>query len=198
MSQNKPLTAKQEAFCLHYVANGFNATQAAISAGYSEDTATVQGAQNLTKLNIQERIAELQAKTTKKVESKAEDLVRLIEVGIEFDPTEWFNVTDKGALVLKRDLDQLPKDVRKLIEGFKPTKFGVEVKFVSKQFLMDMKARMHSMYKDQIKVTHGLDSLSNEELDAELASLDEKDGRKRPDTGGKDTADPTEAGTEQA
>ena len=36
-----------------------NATQAAIRAGYSEKTANEQGAQNLAKLSIQSRIAEL-------------------------------------------------------------------------------------------------------------------------------------------
>lgn len=37
------LTVKQEAFAVEYVANGGNATQAAIAAGYAEASAHVEG-----------------------------------------------------------------------------------------------------------------------------------------------------------
>lgn len=50
------LTAKQQTFINAYLANGFNATQAAIEAGYSEKTARSIGAENLTKPDIREAI----------------------------------------------------------------------------------------------------------------------------------------------
>ena len=50
------LTAKQQAFCESYVANGFNATQAALTAGYKKTNATQQGCENLGKPYIQEFI----------------------------------------------------------------------------------------------------------------------------------------------
>ncbi len=43
------LTTKQELFVSAYCANGFNATQAAIEAGYSPDSAREIGSENLTK-----------------------------------------------------------------------------------------------------------------------------------------------------
>lgn len=49
------MTAKQMRFCDEYLID-LNATQAAIRAGYSEKTATVIGAENLTKPNIKEYI----------------------------------------------------------------------------------------------------------------------------------------------
>ena len=49
------LTGKQERFCYEYCVD-FNATQAAIRAGYNAKNAAVIGCQNLIKLNIQERI----------------------------------------------------------------------------------------------------------------------------------------------
>lgn len=58
--ENTKLTDKQERFCYEYCID-FNATQAAIRAGYSERTANEQGSQNLAKLNIQTRIKEMQA-----------------------------------------------------------------------------------------------------------------------------------------
>lgn len=49
------LTAKQRAFVQEYLID-LNATQAAIRAGYSEDTARAIGCENLTKPNIQASI----------------------------------------------------------------------------------------------------------------------------------------------
>lgn len=46
------LSHKQSAFVKAYLLNGGNATQAAISAGYSEKTAKVIGSENLSKPNI--------------------------------------------------------------------------------------------------------------------------------------------------
>lgn len=57
--ENIELTAKQEKFCYEYCMD-FNATQAAIRAGYSEATARSIGCEILTKPNIQARIKQLQ------------------------------------------------------------------------------------------------------------------------------------------
>lgn len=54
------LTAKQERFCEEYLID-LNATQAAIRAGYSEKTSGTISNENMQKLAIQEKIAELKA-----------------------------------------------------------------------------------------------------------------------------------------
>lgn len=54
----KKLSDKREAFCIEYLVD-LNATQAAIRAGYSKKTANRIASQLLTKLDIQERVAEL-------------------------------------------------------------------------------------------------------------------------------------------
>ena len=61
------LTAKQEQFCQEYLID-LNGAQAAIRAGYSKKTAKDIACQNLAKLNISTRIAELQAIRLKRVE----------------------------------------------------------------------------------------------------------------------------------
>jgi len=73
------LTNKQQAFCEHYVSNGFNATQAAISAGYSEKTAGSIGGENLQKPEIVQEIAKFQARVADKAEITALDLVAELE-----------------------------------------------------------------------------------------------------------------------
>jgi phage terminase small subunit len=56
----QPLNNKQhESFIRYYVYNGFNATQAAISAGYSQRSAGQQASKLLRKDNIQQRKDEL-------------------------------------------------------------------------------------------------------------------------------------------
>ena len=52
------ITSKQDAFVKEYIINGGNATQAAIKAGYSENTAVKTGSENLTKPDIKAAIAE--------------------------------------------------------------------------------------------------------------------------------------------
>lgn len=58
MSNLPALTDKQERFCLEYVQD-YNATQAAIRAGYSEQTARQIASEVLSKPHIQTRVRDL-------------------------------------------------------------------------------------------------------------------------------------------
>ena len=74
------LTDKQEMFCREYLID-LNATQAAIRAGYSDKTARASGCENLTKPDIQNRIAELKAERNEQVNVDASYVLkRLIEI----------------------------------------------------------------------------------------------------------------------
>ena len=61
----KKLTKKQQLFVDEYLID-LNATQAAIRAGYSVDTAREIGCENLTKPNIQQAIAKAMAERSKR------------------------------------------------------------------------------------------------------------------------------------
>lgn len=65
------LTAKQEMFCREYLVD-LNATQAAIRAGYSPDSAKQIGSDNMSKHDLQERIAELKAERNQRVTVSAD------------------------------------------------------------------------------------------------------------------------------
>ena len=105
------LTDKQKRFCEEYVID-LNATQAAIRSGYSKDTANVQGSQNLSKLNIQEYISQLQ-------ESKSEELnisqnmvlQELMKVAFG-DVKNYFD--DNGRLI---DINELENEVSASIKS---------------------------------------------------------------------------------
>ena len=80
------LTPKQKAFVREYKANGGNGTQAAISAGYSEDSARAISCENLTKPYIQEAIAQEEKKMQEKYEYTIDDMVKeLDDVKIKAD-----------------------------------------------------------------------------------------------------------------
>jgi len=69
-------TDKQRRFVEEYCSNGFNATQAAISAGYSKNTASETGSENLGKPQIQEAIQDFMGKATSKALVTTEDIVK--------------------------------------------------------------------------------------------------------------------------
>lgn len=77
------LTKKQELFCNAYLANGFNGTQAAIHAGYSEDSAKEIASENLTKPNIKEFLDKRMKKVEEKLEITAEWKMQKLKQCIE-------------------------------------------------------------------------------------------------------------------
>ena len=71
------LTPKQLKFCQEYLID-FNATQAAIRAGYSAKTAQQQSADLLLKPVIQTKISELMAKRDQRLEKSADEVLRRV------------------------------------------------------------------------------------------------------------------------
>lgn len=69
------LTDKQELFAREFIKD-LNATQAAIRAGYSEKTARAIGCENLTKPDIQQRVAELNQERLERVKIDADYVLR--------------------------------------------------------------------------------------------------------------------------
>jgi phage terminase small subunit len=69
------LTDKQQRFVEEYLID-LNATQAAIRAGYSEESARSIGSENLTKPDIQSAIAEARAKLTEAAQITQERVLR--------------------------------------------------------------------------------------------------------------------------
>ena len=74
---NGGLTAKQARFCEEYMLD-MNATAAARRSGYSQRTAEQQGYQLLQKTSVKAPIADLQDKTSKRLEVTADDVMRML------------------------------------------------------------------------------------------------------------------------
>ena len=72
----KPLTDKQELFCIEYLID-LNATQSAIRAGYSAKTANVIGPENLAKPCISQRIQEAMRERSESTKIDAAYVLRM-------------------------------------------------------------------------------------------------------------------------
>ena len=95
------LTNKQQLFCLIFVSNGGNATQAAIEAGYSKKYANRQAHQLLDITRLQDEIARLQTHTVVTHIVNRETITQA-HADIAFD-------TDLGTHERQRSLDSLAK-----------------------------------------------------------------------------------------
>jgi phage terminase small subunit len=106
------LTDKQEMFCREYLID-LNATQAAIRAGYSENTARKIGSENLTKPDVQNRITELKAQRNEQVNIDAAYVLRRL---VEIDQMDVLEIV-KDDLSLK-PVSEWPPTWRRYISGF--------------------------------------------------------------------------------
>lgn len=75
--KQRELTEKQKLFVQQYLVD-FNATQAAIRAGYSPKTAVKQGSRLLTNADIQEHIEIEKKKTNEELIAKREDVLKYL------------------------------------------------------------------------------------------------------------------------
>lgn len=111
-TQYKPLTAQQEAYCQEYVKCPENQTQAAINAGYSQNTAGKFASQNMRDERVQNRIAALMEERNKRLRVSADYvLLRLVEID-QMDVIDILN--DDGGL---KPISQWPKIWRTTLSG---------------------------------------------------------------------------------
>lgn len=111
MAKGDKLTDKQLLFCQEYIVD-LNATQAAIRAGYSEDSAYSTGHDNLKKPEIEKKIQEYMDLRSKRTEITADRvLTELAKLGFS-DAKHLF--TSGGAII---PLQDLPTDVSACIQS---------------------------------------------------------------------------------
>ncbi len=112
-TQYKPLTAMQEAYAQEYTKCPDNQTQAAISAGFSPNTAAVKASVMMRDERIQKRIAELMEERNKRLRVSADYvLLRLVEID-QMDVIDILN--DDGTL---KPIREWPKIWRTTLSGF--------------------------------------------------------------------------------
>ena len=136
------LTPKQMRFVDEYMVD-FNATQAAIRAGYKAKTAHVIGAENLRKPKIAEEIARRQKDLQKRTEVSQDRVVKELARIAFVD----------ASVVCVTDFDKLTDDQRAAIQGIKPTNFGWEIKLCDKIKALELLGRHIGMFNDKLSLS---------------------------------------------
>lgn len=86
---------RRVAFIEAYVANGNNGTAAAVAAGYSPKTATVQASRLLSDVNLQQELKIRQARLAEKFSLRTEDVLRELARIVYADPRKAFDADGK-------------------------------------------------------------------------------------------------------
>lgn len=153
------LTKKQKLFCDEYLID-LNATQAAIRAGYSPDTAKEIGCENLTKPNIRAHIDRAMAERSKRTGVNADRVVMELAKIAFINAVDVINADDATL----RD-DAAPEDTA-AIQSVKvktiPTKDGEgierEIKMADKIKALELLGKHLGMFKDKLELSGNLDT----------------------------------------
>lgn len=169
------LTAKQEQFCQEYLVD-LNATQAAIRAGYSKDTANEIGSQNLAKISISERITELRAERAGRLEiTKDMVLAEYAKIAF-FDPSKIFKSTVGGDPYI--DMSEATKEDWAAVTSIQCEDFvdgrgedtrevrKVKVTLSDKKAALDSVAKHLGMFTDKVEHSGGINIVWQDPDDA--------------------------------
>ncbi|MDX9816887.1 MAG: terminase small subunit [Smithellaceae bacterium] len=113
------ITDRMKKFVDEYLID-FNATQAAIRAGYSPDTANEQGSQLLARPDIRELVAEGQKEIMERTQTFQDDAVDELKV-VGFSNLADFLTVKDGGIVEQKPFNELTKEQTKCIKKIKQT-----------------------------------------------------------------------------
>lgn len=157
------LTPKQIRFVDEYMVD-FNATQAAIRAGYKAKTAHVIGAENLRKPKIAEEIARRQKDLQRRTEVTQDRVVKELARVAFADASDYVCVEtltyENGdgtvspvQIVSPKDTGALSDDQRAAIAGIKQGANGIEIKLHDKIKALELLGRHIGMFNDKLSLS---------------------------------------------
>lgn len=160
--ESDELTEKQRLFCIYYV-KSFNATQAAIKAGYSPDTAHVQGPRLLGNVRVAEHIRAIKSDMTKDLFIEAMDVLRAY-VSIAFaDIKDYVSFGQKEVTVEDEDGNTVTQTVNyvdfkdaayvdgTVIAEVKQGKAGISIKLEDRMKALDKLSLYFDLVPDTFK-----------------------------------------------
>lgn len=147
------LTAKQERFVAEYLID-LNATQAAIRAGYSPDTARDIGCENLTKPNIANAIAIAMAERSKRTGINQDRVVQELAKIAFLNAADLIDTEDASVLpdANRDDLACIQSVKVKSMDGEKGSSIEREVKLADKMKALELLGKHLGMFKDNVAV----------------------------------------------
>ena len=153
------LTKKQKLFVEEYLID-LNATQAAIRAGYSPDSAADIGSENLRKPDIRARIDKAMAERSRRTGINQDRiLMELAKIAL-VNPEKVVNF-DEATIREDAQPEDLAAVASVKVKRF-PTKDGEgierEIKFYDKTKALDLAGRHLGMFKDKVEISGSLET----------------------------------------
>lgn len=144
------LTEKQKRFAEEYLVD-LNATQAAIRAGYSPDTANEQGSRLLANVNIKSTVDKMIAERSRRTGINADRVIREIAKIAFVNAGE---VIDFDTAILR---DKISDDDMAAIQSVKVKTFGEdgierEVKLADKLKALELLGKHLGLFKDKVEI----------------------------------------------
>ena len=151
------MTEKQKLFCQYYLGDAnFNASEAAIRAGYSKATARQIGSENLTKPYIQSYLSDLTRRAEEKAEINIAEIVKHLHDMAFFDVKDMFD-QETGALKPMKDWPEIASkivagfEVQEIISDGEVVGYVKKVKLPSRERNTENLGRYLAMFTDKIK-----------------------------------------------
>lgn len=139
------LTPKQKKFVREYFKNSFNATKAAIAAGYSQKTAYRIGFENLRKPHILKFIQEAQKQVDDKDIMTATEILKELSIIGRSDIRDFIDIDPDTGVIKAKGFDQMPDGVSKALESISEDRAIKENNDGSSVTVYDkIKFKMHS------------------------------------------------------
>jgi phage terminase small subunit len=134
-SRSGPLNQRQALFAAEYAVD-YNATQAAVRAGYSPKTASSQAHDLLRKPEIRQYIEAAQEKRAKKAGITADEIVRRLALVFRQDVRKLFD--ENGAMKPIQSLDDDTAAILESVDATEITSEGVVIGVTKKIKMRDM------------------------------------------------------------
>lgn len=169
------LTIKQKLFVKEYIVD-FNATRAAIAAGYSEDSAYTIGWENLRKHDVQQAIQKELQKREKRVEVSQDFVLEQLAKIAGADIKAFIEYDKNGNVSLKPYEDIDGQVVSEISDTSTAHGRNKKVKLHDKMKALELLGRHLGMYKDVLinkKVPEKLTPEELEKLEKEIENEDE-------------------------
>lgn len=158
MTKALTLTGKQQAFVQYYVANGFNAKEAAIAAGYSEKSADSFSSQVLNNPKVKKAIADLvEGELYRRGVSKERVIAEIARIAFS-DIRQVLTWDDKGIKLkdsksIKRDTAAAIQSVKEKVsidkEDGSVLHINREIKMYDKKSALDTLAKHLGLLEDE-------------------------------------------------
>lgn len=148
------MTDKQRRFVEEYLID-LNATQAAIRAGYSPDTAKEIGCENLTKPNISKAIAKAMAERSRRTGISQDRVIEELAKIAFMNAADVINTDDASILedASREDLSCIQSVKVKQSDGEKGSLIEREIKLADKLRALELLGKHLGMFKDKLEIT---------------------------------------------